>query len=134
MDAANRERRNAGIAELAWDESLAIEARRHSGRMAAAGFFSHDDPLRGELAPRLDADGIPWHDCAENIILLPQGGENPVALAVQEWLASPGHRNNMLNPIYTRSGVGIASASDGRLWITQEFTHRADFATLLRRR
>jgi uncharacterized protein YkwD len=128
-EAINRERRRAGVGELAWDEALAAEARRHSARMAQAGFFSHCDPVRGDLAPRLDADGIPWHACAENIILLEQGDEDTVAVVVKAWLASSGHRKNLLNPVYTRSGVGVAASSGNRLWMTQDFTHRWEFST-----
>jgi len=120
-EAINRERRREGARELAWDQALATEARRHSTRMAEAGFFSHHDPERGDLAPRLDADGIPWRDCAENIILFKQGDEDPVEVAVKAWMASPGHRKNLLNPVYTLSGVGIAVGRDNRLWMTQDF-------------
>jgi uncharacterized protein YkwD len=120
-EAINRERRREGARELAWDQALATEARRHSTRMAEAGFFSHHDPERGDLVPRLDADGIPWRDCAENIILFKQSEEDPVEVAVKAWLASPGHRKNLLNPVYTLSGVGIAAGRDNRLWMTQDF-------------
>ena len=128
-EAINNERRKEGVRELAWDEALAAEARRHSARMAEAGFFSHFDPVRGDLVPRLNSVGIPWRDCAENIILLEEGDEDPVAPAVRAWLASPGHRKNLLNPVYTRSGVGIAASGDDRLWMTQDFTHWQDFST-----
>ncbi len=131
-EAINQERRKESIGELAWDEALAGEARRHSARMAQAGFFSHCDPVRGDLVPRLDAAGIPWHDCAENIILLEQGDEDPVPVAVKAWLASPGHRKNLLNPVYTRSGVGIAASGGDRLWITQDFTHRSNLSAASR--
>jgi len=132
-EAINRERRREGAAELAWDEALAAEARRHSARMAEAGFFSHCDPVRGDLAPRLDADGIPWQACAENIALL-EGDEDPVAPAVKAWLASPGHRKNLLNRVYTHSGVGVAATGGDRLWITQDFTHQLDFSAASRSR
>ena len=124
--AINRERRREGVPELAWDEPLASEARHHSIRMAEAGFFSHCDPVRGDLAPRLDAAGIPWQDCAENIIRVNQDDEAPADLAVKAWMESPGHRKNLLNPVYTLSGVGIAGGAGNHLWMTQDFTHCLD--------
>ena len=123
--AINRERRRQGAAELAWDEALAAEARRHSSRMVEVGFFSHYDPERGGLEPRLDADGIPWRDCAENIILFKQDEDDPAEVAVKAWMASPGHRENLLNPVYTLSGVGIATGGN-HLWMTQDFAHCLD--------
>jgi uncharacterized protein YkwD len=122
FEAVNRERRRRNVAELEWHVPLAAEARRHSTRMATAGFYSHTDPVRGDLEPRLKAYGIPWHECAENIFI-EQGYEgDPVPRAVRNWLESRGHRKNMLSPLYTLSGVGAEASEDGILCITQEFT------------
>jgi uncharacterized protein YkwD len=122
FDAVNRERRRRRVGELEWDVQLAAEARRHSARMAAVGFYSHTDPVRGGLESRLNAYSIPWHECAENIFI-EQGYEgDPAPRAVKNWLESPGHRKNMLSPLYTRSGVGAEVSADGVLCITQEFT------------
>jgi uncharacterized protein YkwD len=90
--------------------------------MAAAGFYSHTDPVRGVLESRLKAYSIPWHECAENIFI-EQGYEgDPAPRAVKNWLESQGHRKNMLSPLYTLSGVGAEVSEDGVLCITQEFT------------
>ena len=132
-EAIDWERHQKGVLELDWDDALAAEARRHSARMARAGFFSHCDPERGSLVPRLDADAIHWRDCAENIILLPPGDQDPAEVAVKAWLSSTGHRKNLLNPAYTRSGVGIAISDDDRLWMTQDFANRSDFSVSGRR-
>jgi uncharacterized protein YkwD len=122
FDAVNRERRRRNVPELDWDARLAAEARRHSMRMASAGFHSHTDPVRGDLVPRLNANGIPWHECAENIFI-EQGYEgDPVPRAVRSWLESRGHRKNMLSPLYTHSGVGAEVSDDAVLCVTQEFT------------
>jgi uncharacterized protein YkwD len=132
--AVNRQRSAEGIGELAWDDALAAEAHRHSTRMAEAGFVSHSDPVRGDLIPRLNADGILWRDCAENIILYEPGDEDPVGAVVKAWLASPGHRKNLLNPLYTRSGVGMAAPGGSRVWMTQDFTRPPDSAAARRTR
>lgn len=122
FDAVNRERRRRNVAELEWDARLAGEARRHSERMAAAGFRSHTDPVRGDLVPRLNANGIPWHECAENIFIERGYEGDPVPRAVRTWMESRGHRKNMLSPLYTRSGVGVEVSDDATLCVTQEFT------------
>jgi uncharacterized protein YkwD len=118
--AINAERRERGLGELRWSESLAAEARRHSRRMAAESFTSHDDPERGDVPKRLAAAGIAWLECAENIFSA-QGYEEPGAEAVKRWMASPGHRRNILNPKFTHTGVGAALRADGTLLVTQEF-------------
>jgi uncharacterized protein YkwD len=37
------------------------------------------------------------------------------------WMNSPGHRANILNPSFTRIGVGAVRTSSGRWWATQDF-------------
>jgi uncharacterized protein YkwD len=37
------------------------------------------------------------------------------------WMNSPGHRANILNPGFTRIGVGAVRTSSGRWWATQDF-------------
>jgi uncharacterized protein YkwD len=64
-----------------------------------------------------------WRSLAENIALN-QGYDDPVSLAVDQWMHSPGHRANILRGIFTHSGIGIARAADGRVYITQVFIMR----------
>ncbi len=122
FEAVNRERQRRRLTALAWDAQLAGEARRHSARMAAAGFHSHADPVRGDLEPRLKAYGIRWRDCGENIFVERGFEDDPVARAVRGWLESRGHRKNMLNPVFTHTGVGADVSDDGFFCLTQEFT------------
>src|SRR5689334_14671176 len=37
------------------------------------------------------------------------------------WMNSPGHRANILNPTFTRIGVGAVRTTSGRWWATQDF-------------
>ena len=37
------------------------------------------------------------------------------------WMASPPHRANIMNGAFTQVGVGIAFASDGRVWVCVDF-------------
>jgi uncharacterized protein YkwD len=37
------------------------------------------------------------------------------------WMNSPGHRNNILSSIYNQIGVGVAKASNGTFYWTQQF-------------
>ena len=40
---------------------------------------------------------------------------------VDGWMASPGHRENILTPTYDRLGAGMAISSGGELYATQNF-------------
>ncbi len=116
--AVNQERKTRGVAELQWHEGAASAANVHSKRMAERNFFSHVDPRRGDLADRLKAEGISWTSIAENLFQQ-QGYSDPVQRAVTGWLNSEGHKRNMLSAVYTHTGIGVATRSDGTIFYTQ---------------
>ena len=37
------------------------------------------------------------------------------------WMSSPGHRANILNPRFTRIGIGAVRTTSGHWWATQDF-------------
>jgi uncharacterized protein YkwD len=47
--------------------------------------------------------------------------EQIAATAVNNWMQSSGHRRNILDPVYTKTGIGVAIAKDGKVYITQNF-------------
>jgi uncharacterized protein YkwD len=123
FDLINAERRASGFAPLAWDEELCRMARQHSGEMARQDFFSHEGP-DGDMVDRAHALGIRgWRALGENIAYN-QGFDDPAAFAVERWMGSAKHRANILNGMFTRSGLGIARAADGRIFFTQVFAAR----------
>lgn len=40
---------------------------------------------------------------------------------VQTWMGSSGHRHNILTPAYYSEGIGVAIASDDKVYITEDF-------------
>ncbi len=107
----NEERVERGLRPLAADGRLESAARRYAGAMVADGFFSHVSPDGGGLRGRLDAASwIPrsgsW-SAGENIAWGSGELGSPQRI-VKAWMASPGHRANILNRTYTELGLGIA--------------------------
>ena len=122
FDMVNSERAKYGLPPLAWDGDLCRMARLHSEKMARLNFFDHEGP-DGDLPNRARESGIRWRSLAENIALN-QGYDDPVALAVDQWMHSTGHRDNMLRRIFTHTAIGIARSKDGRVYLTQVFIMR----------
>jgi uncharacterized protein YkwD len=120
LSLGNRQRRLHGLHELRWNVALAEQARLQSMNMMERGFFSHIDPVRGALSARLQAAGIQWSRCGENIFR-EQGMEDPPDAAVEGWMKSHAHRQSLLDPLFTETGVGIAISPDTEYFITQEF-------------
>lgn len=126
FDALNRERSVRGVAPLAYDPRLAEIARAHSRDMLARSYFSHRAPEGPGPAGRVTAAGVPFRLVAENIAQNVRV-KDPAAEAVKQWMTSPGHRDNVLNPEFTRSAVGIAVDVEARrLTFTQLFLRPPD--------
>jgi uncharacterized protein YkwD len=62
-----------------------------------------------------------WSQCGENIAY----GQADVDSVMRTWLASPGHRRNILHGGYGCIGVGVAAAKDGRLYWCVDFGGRS---------
>ncbi len=107
LSLVNGLRSSRGVAPLAMDGSLRSYARSWSTRMATTGTFAHSN-----ISSLLGT----WSAVAENIAT----GVGVAAL-FDALVASPGHLENMVNPDYTSTGVGIVVDGDGVVWITQVF-------------
>jgi len=120
---ANQQRQLHGLPKLEWSDAVAGEARRHSMSMMERGFFSHRDPVRGPAGARLHAAGVSWSRCGENIFR-EHGMDDPAQGAVEGWMKSASHRESLLDPLFTQTGIGIAISPDTEYFITQEFIRR----------
>jgi uncharacterized protein YkwD len=103
----DRERAANGRAPLTWDDALAAVARAHSEDMRDHGFMGHVSPTTGDLRDRLRRAGYPFAYAAENI-----SRSGSLWEAVASLMRSPAHRHNLLSPLATRGGVGVAIAAD----------------------
>lgn len=114
----NQQRAAAGCGALRSDSRLVNAARGHSRDMAVHDYFSHTGLDGSTFVDRIAAAGYPRTQA---------GGENiaagyPTAAAVMAgWMGSPGHRANILNCGFKAIGVGLAHASDGTAYWTQDF-------------
>ncbi len=111
----NTERTANGCAPLAWDEPLAQVARLHSADMAARDYVDHTNPDGLSPFDRAAAAGTTAN--AENIAAGQQGATDVMA----SWMASPGHRANILNCSLTRLGVGVGHGGSYGITWTQLF-------------
>ena len=120
FDQINELRESWNAPKLAWSGYLAALAREQCARKAELHFPGHEDPERGGIDQRLAMAGINWARCGENMFS-ERGYDDPVNYAIVFWWYSKGHRENMLNPLYAQSGIGIFHADDGTFFVTQIF-------------
>jgi uncharacterized protein YkwD len=115
----NGERAAAGVPPQAWDDRLAAIARSHSRDMASNHFVAHVSPTTGDAGARVRRAGLPSTLVTENV-----GEAYSARQAHAGFMASPGHRANVINPQLTHIGIGVVVPREGRgasLFITQLF-------------
>ena len=104
----NAARAKAGCAALALNPKLQAAASGHAKAMAQQNFFSHTGKNGSKLKGRIDREGYGWSAIAENIA----AGQTSAKDVVSTWLASAGHKKNMLNCTYTETGLSVVYQAD----------------------
>ncbi|MCL2814137.1 MAG: CAP domain-containing protein [Oscillospiraceae bacterium] len=112
----NMERANHGLPELSGGNSLLNSAAIiRAGEII--GTFSHTRPNGSSCFSVLDDVGLNYLVAGENIC---SGLSSPKA-AVDAWMGSQGHKDNILDPEYTQIGVGVARDGNGDFHWAQMF-------------
>ena len=117
FEAANHERTSRGLPPLQWDTSLAATAKQHALRMARQNLLSHQFPGEPDFATRARNAGALFSAAAENV------AEGPNADSIhRQWMNSPPHRQNLLDP--DLDSIGVATADrNGQLFAVEDFSH-----------
>jgi uncharacterized protein YkwD len=118
LDLANQARQQAGVAALQLDAGLTDAALAHAQRMAGAQQLSHQFSGEPSLADRL---------AINSNLHLDRAGENVAFAATVDrvqgvLMASPPHRENLLNAEYNVAGIGAVRVGDS-LYVAQDFGH-----------
>lgn len=87
-------RRMAPAGGLQWNSALYSAAAGHSADMATRNYFEHRSPEGTKVSHRAASAHYKFRFVGENIA----AGLNTVPEAVQAWLDSPDHCENMLDP------------------------------------
>ena len=115
--AVNVERTRRGLAPLTAQPCLYEVAGEWALHMTATNrMFHRSDADLGARLARCAA-GATYGGGGENVAMgYPDGNA-----AMAGWMASPGHRANILSSAYTHIGIGVARAADGRFYFAQNF-------------
>ena len=134
----NSERRANALIPLVPNASLSKVARSHSQNMVNRGYFNHVDPdgkgpgdrlrIAGYSCPNMYGENIFQNNLYTRVTI--RGNQrlydwnslNEIAAStVKGWMSSPGHRRNILEKDYLHTGIGVAFAANGQVFITQVF-------------
>lgn len=93
-----------------WNDTLEKVAYGHSLDMATKNYFTHDSQDGTKYYERISRVGYQASTSAENI----GAGYNSVQSAINGWLKSTGHCENIMNANVTEMGVGYAYAKNSK--------------------
>ncbi|MGW2638189.1 CAP domain-containing protein [Streptomyces sp. NPDC001348] len=114
VELVNAERAKVGCPALTPNATLTKVAQAHSADMAAHQNMSHTGSDGSSPGDRLTSAGYAWSAYGENVAY----GYSTPEQVMAGWMASPGHRANILNCSFKEIGVGLAQP--GSYW-TQDF-------------
>lgn len=100
----NEDRIQNGVGELEEDEALSRIAQQKAEDMATRGYFSHTTPEGHEPWWWLDQAGYKYKHAGENLAVNFSDSEE----VEKAWMDSPTHRANIVKPVYTKIGIGVA--------------------------
>jgi len=116
LQSANRERAARGLPSLKWNASLAEAARKHVSLLVQKNGLSHQFPGEPDLAARAAREGVRFSAIAENVAY------GPSAESLHEqWMKSPPHRANLLDPEMNSVGIAI-SRRESTLFAVEDFS------------
>ncbi len=113
----NEERAKNGLSALTIDKSVESAALVRSKEIEKS--FSHTRPNGSSFSTALKEQGVGFMGAGENIAW----GQKSPEEVMNGWMNSEGHRANILNPKFTKIGVGYYKNSNGTNYWTQLFTY-----------
>ncbi|MBR5227146.1 MAG: SH3 domain-containing protein [Clostridia bacterium] len=105
LNLINEARSKAGVSPLKLGATLPKIAQLKADDMVKNNYFSHTSPTYGTPFKMMSDYGIDYKAAGENI-----AGNPDIKAAVEAWLASDTHKQNLLSQAYNYIGIGIAKS------------------------
>ena len=113
LELINSERTKNGLNPLQIDDDLQNIVRIKAQDMIDNNYFAHESPTYGLPFEMMESNGITYKTAGENI-----AGNADNKKAVEAWMNSESHRNNILNNSYNYTGVAVVSSSKyGKIFV-----------------
>jgi len=104
----NAQRAANGVAALSLNDKLDAAAQANADDMAARDYWSHYTPEGNPPWIWVNNQGYAYQALGQNLAT----GFSDEQSTINGWMASPPHRENMLNSVYTEVGFGYANNPD----------------------
>jgi uncharacterized protein YkwD len=118
VDLVNEERLQNNLPPLSTNATLTRLAGDYACEMINGNYFEHVDPVTGStVGSRALAANYYFKKVGENLA----GGFTSPEETVAQWMDSPGHRANILDPDFIEMGAAIRTGGIYRWYWVQEF-------------
>ncbi len=117
IELVNSYRAQNGLGALEYDAAVSCSAALRAKEQEQV--FSHTRPNGTSCFTALDDCGVNYRGAGENIAM----GQTSAEQVMTDWMNSDGHRENILNPNFTKIGVGLHIGADGRYYWAQMFVY-----------
>ncbi len=98
----NIERKKEGLVELKASSELQEVAKLKAEDLVNNNYFSHTSPTLGTPFEMLKNEGVMYKFAGENL-----AGNETGAKAVNAWMNSPAHKDNILDEDYEYTGIAV---------------------------
>jgi len=105
----NVARARAGVPPVTVDVRVANAATAQSNYQAAQQRMTHVGDGGTDAGSRLRAQAYVWSTWGENVA----AGQGDCTSVMSAWMASPGHKANILNRLFVHIGIGNAVGANG---------------------
>lgn len=118
LNLVNQERARTGLGPVARNATLEAQAGQYACEMIHYDFFDHVNPVtRSTLGQRATQFGYGYQVVGENLA----AGQTSPEQTFADWMNSPGHRQNILDPRFTELGIAVRAGGDYGFYWVQEF-------------
>jgi hypothetical protein len=108
LGSTNAARSANRVAPLTLNSKLDASAQAKANDMAARDYWSHNTPDGNPPWVFVDAQGYAYQKLGENLAT----GFDSEQATIDGWMASPPHRENLLDPAFVDVGFGYANITD----------------------
>lgn len=99
----NAQRASAGLPPLSYNEKLADAARRKAANMFSENYWAHNSPSGKSPWVWFQQAGYSYVNAGENLAK----DFGSTSRLMSAWMASPTHKENIVNPKYKEIGVAV---------------------------
>ena len=121
FQAINKQRSANGLPVYLASAELAASAQQHSDKMLAGNFVSTRGADEPSAITRITSQGVKTLKLGENVVRIKTRPDHVAEDTVSVWMGASADRKNVVNPAFTKTGVGVTHTREGEYYVSEDF-------------